>query len=122
MGVKYKFTSLSSLQTSFETMYDLSLQQQGGGDHWVFLQAHAFMAAPPNPPPPVPPNLPLPAPQVSLCLADKRKKFSKAHQVLLRFPDHFVAKARKTRSSLVPAILETHKLTRAKMQPECRTS
>ena len=108
MGVKYRSTTLTPLQRSFERMYGLQLQQEGGGEEWIFSQAHAYMTHPPlgpqHPLPQHPQSQYPPAPQVALRLGDKRTKFAQSHQRLKTFPDEFAAKARKTLASLVLAM------------------
>ena len=100
MGVKYKSTSLDMLQLSFETMYETPTRGRG---HRLGRFAGSCMHVPHGAATPTATATPQPHPCVSR-MADKRKKFTQPYQLFKRFPDKFAAKARKTLSSLVPAM------------------
>ena len=101
MGVKYRSTSVQTLQKSFEEMYDLKLQYEVGGDTWTFLQAQVTV---------VPAarcqdtGMTTAPPYLRLSLADKGQKYHTAHQRLRRFPDWYSGKAKRTLRSLTPAM------------------
>ena len=83
------------LQTTFEAMYNLDLQWEGGGDHWITLQGDMTLE----------PQDPLQRPpRIRLRLADKSLKHTAAHQFLMRYPDAHAPKARTTLKSLVPTL------------------
>ena len=101
MGVKYRSASVQTLQNSFEEMYDLKLQYEGGGDTWTFLQAQVTV---------VPAErcqdtgMTTAPPYLRLSLADKGQKYHTEHHRLRRFPDWYSGKAKRTLRSLTPAM------------------
>ena len=88
-------TPIDLLQTTFEGIYNLDLQWEGGGDHWITLQGDMTME------PQDPAHHP---PRVRLRLADKSLKHTAPHQFLMRYPDAHAPKAKGTLKSLVPTL------------------
>ena len=94
-GVMFADTPQELLQATFEGIYNLDLQWEGGGDHWITLQGD--MTVNPQNPATHPPS-------IRLCLADKSQKHTAAHQFLMRYPDAHAPKAKGTLKSLVPTL------------------
>ena len=101
MGIKYRLTSVNTLQKSFEEMCDLNLQYEGGRDTWTFLQARVTVVQAERCPDTGTITTP---PYLRLTLADKGTKFHTKHQRLRRFPDWYSGKAKRTLHSLTPAM------------------
>ena len=94
-GVMFADTPQELLQTTFEGIYNLDLQWEGWGDHWITLQGD--MTVNPQNPATHPPS-------IRLCLADKSQKHTAAHQFLMRYADAHAPKAKGTLKSLVPTL------------------
>ena len=96
-GVMYADTPKGLLQTTFEVVYNLDLQWEGGGDHWITLQGDMTLE----------PQDPLQhPPRIRLELADKSPKHTAAHHFLMRDLD-----AHTTLKSLVPTLAKTLDIT-----------
>ena len=94
-GVMFTDTPVDMLQTTFEGIYNLDLQWEGGDDHWITLQGDMIVE---------PPNPTRHPPCIRLRLAAKSLKITQPNQFLMRYPDAHAPKAKGTPKSLVPTL------------------
>ena len=101
-GIMFADTPSGLLQTTFEGIYNLGLQRDGEGDHWITLQGDMTM---------VPQDRAHQPPRVRFRLADKSLKHTAPQQFLMRYPDAHAPKAKVTLKSLVPTLAKIQDTT-----------